>query len=228
MCPGSPTWTSWGSCSAPWGSTCTGVGPPTSWSSTHRPTSTPRPPTAWWRRCGPRWWSSVRSSGAADGPRCPCPEATTSVPVPSTCTCGPWSRWGHGSHRPTATWRPPSSHRWPGCPAWSATGSSSSTRATPAPTTCSWPRYWPRGRPSSRTRRGSRRSPTWPATSTPWGPGSPAPAPPASRSKGWPRSIPPPTPSSPTVWWWPPSWWPPGWPAATWWWRTGGPTIWTC
>ena len=31
-------------------------------------------------------------------------------------------------------------------PAWSATASSSSTRATPAPTTCSWPPCWPRAR----------------------------------------------------------------------------------
>ena len=33
---------------------------PTSWWSRRPPTSSPRPPTSWSRRCAPRWWSSGR------------------------------------------------------------------------------------------------------------------------------------------------------------------------
>ena len=145
----------------------------------------PRPPTSWWRRCGPRWWCSGRCSARCGRARVSMPGGDDFGPRPIDMHLHALESLGaRVRHRPTATWRAGSSPPWPARPAWWATGWCSSTRATPAPTTCSWPRSWPRARPSSRTRPASPRCATWPTSSTPWGPGSPAPARRASRSKG--------------------------------------------
>ena len=74
-------------------------------------------------------------------------------PASSTCTSAGSSRWASSCRSCTG-----SSRRAP--TGSTAPGSCSSSRASAPPRTCSPPPCWPRARPSSRTRRGSRRSPT--------------------------------------------------------------------